>query len=72
MSQVGYPFQYKPGRSIRIRCSICGREGYPGGRWMEACERGHAPCPDCGKQLSLLANGSPRTHARCPVREGRR
>ena len=57
------------------RCTICGREGhgtandpYP---WADSCRRGHAPCPDCGRMLSIRLNGQPRRHTRCPNRPWR-
>lgn len=51
----------------KVRCSVCGTTGYYGGRWMIAHLRGHAPCgKGCGVVLSVLQNGRPRSHARCP------
>lgn len=56
------------------RCTVCGRDGYgsPTGPspWSESCRRGHAPCPDCGRILSIRIDGQPRRHARCPNRIG--
>lgn len=56
-------------RSEKVRCTVCGATGYDydGSRsWKNAHRRGHAPCPRCGKPLTLLQNGRPRTHGRCP------
>lgn len=57
------------------RCDVCGREGYGDphaksayGHWSDSCRNGHAPCPWCGKQLSLRQDGTPRVHTRCPSR----
>ena len=57
------------------RCDICGRTGYGDpadttwpGHWSTACKRGHSPCAWCGRQLTLLLDGTPRVHARCPDR----
>lgn len=62
------------------RCDTCGREGYgsdngPAGTeptwphgWAKSCLRGHAPCPWCGRDLSLRQDGTPRVHTRCPER----
>jgi uncharacterized Zn-finger protein len=58
-------------RTGKVECTVCGKDGYPGEHpksWMNAHKRGHSPCPDCGKQLTLLTNGRPRTHQRCPER----
>jgi ribosomal protein S14 len=55
----------------RIRCKECGVEGYDvdsENSWKKTHLRGHAPCRWCGKQLSLLRNGKPRTHTLCPKR----
>jgi len=53
----------------RIRCVVCGSIGYDvdGPKsWKNAHLRGHAPCPRCGKPLSLRQDGKPRTHGTCP------
>jgi hypothetical protein len=58
-------------RTGKVQCTVCGATGYDwDGKksWKNAHLRGHAPCPLCGKQLTLLMNGAPRTHSRCPVR----
>jgi hypothetical protein len=58
--------------SERIRCRVCGATGYDVNHkrsWKRAHLRGHAPCPHCGKPMSLMTNGKPRTHTRCPERE---
>lgn len=59
-------------------CDVCGRSGYgdpnqdrgrwPGTHWSDACKRGHSPCAWCGRQLTLLKDGTPRVHTRCPER----
>lgn len=67
--------------SIKLRCRICGRTGYETRNgltgeivnrhsWQLTCMRGHRPCPRCGRMLSVLRNGSARTHGRCPVSTG--
>jgi hypothetical protein len=53
----------------RVRCTVCGTRGYPGGRWQEPHRRGHGSCPRCGGMQTLKLNGSARTHAHCPKRE---
>jgi ribosomal protein S27E len=53
-------------RKNKVRCTVCGKTGYPGGRWQDAHRRGHRPCPRCGGVLAVLANGNARTHPRCP------
>lgn len=59
--------------SSRVRCKVCGRVGMDvlvsryKKCWKTACLRGHAPCKKCGKQLSVLLNGKPRAHPRCPA-----
>lgn len=50
----------------KIRCLICGRTGYPNGRWMESCLRGHRPCDWCGRLLIVKLDGGVRVHTRCP------
>ncbi len=59
------------GRSGKLACTVCGRRGYPPSTpersWQAACLRGHLPCPDCGKPLAVLKNGSQRKHGRCPA-----
>lgn len=55
-------------RGGKVTCLVCDRKGYMGGAWMEGCRRGHAPCPLCGRMLTVLLDGSPRMHARCPQR----
>jgi hypothetical protein len=57
--------------SQKVICTECGATGYDVDHprsWQHAHRRGHAPCPRCGKVLTLLVNGKPRTHVRCPVR----
>jgi hypothetical protein len=62
-------FESCGGRSQRVRCSVCGRVGWNtnGRGWQAICKRGHAPCPKCGRQMSVLKDGSPRSHPRCPA-----
>lgn len=68
MTAVDPPAFILSPHSVKVECTVCHRKGYAGGRWMEACRRGHAQCSrGCGKWMSVLANGNPRTHARCPV-----
>lgn len=69
-------FQWVGTNSRRIRCTICGKSGLPGGRWMDGCRRGHAPCRNgCGKVFTVLRDGTARAHpgagcveARVPAR----
>jgi transcription elongation factor Elf1 len=58
----------RPAWKGRVRCTVCGRTGYVGGTWKEACERGHLPCLDCGRQLSVKLDGTRRVHTRCPAK----
>lgn len=57
--------------SRKVECIFCGARGYDVSErrpsWKAAHLRGHAPCPDCGKMLSLKINGLPRRHGRCPT-----
>jgi hypothetical protein len=57
------------------QCDVCGRSGHGDpaettwrGHWSAACKRGHSPCAWCGRQLTLLMDGTPRVHSRCPER----
>ncbi len=60
------------------RCDVCGRSGYgdphqergnwAASHWSAACKRGHSPCAWCGRQLTVLMDGTPRVHTRCPRR----
>lgn len=59
-------------KSQKVECRVCGRNGFPDTPWQRTCRRGHSPCPDCGRQFSLLSNGKPRIHARCPARKEER
>lgn len=54
------------GRSVKLRCDECGASGYDtnGNGWM-ARHDAHAPCPRCGRILTLSANGRPRRHVGC-------
>lgn len=54
--------------SIKVACVVCGSTGLPGGRWQRTHRRGHAPCLDCGQQLTVKMDHQPRKHARCPGR----
>jgi ribosomal protein S27E len=67
---VSEVFEPLPGsRTGKIRCKICGATGYDVDHvrsWQHAHRRGHSPCPRCGKMLTILMNGKPRTHTRCP------
>lgn len=58
-------------RSHKVACSVCGATGYdyPGAPWQERHLAGHIPCGDCGRPLTVLYDGSPRKHARCPARQ---
>lgn len=60
-------------RSSKVRCVVCGAAGhdvpvtlYPR-CWKAAHLRGHAPCKKCGKMMTVLVNGQPRAHPRCPA-----
>jgi hypothetical protein len=54
--------------SRRVACAVCGALGIPGGLWQRPHLRGHSPCLDCGKQLTVKLDHHPRVHARCPGR----
>lgn len=42
-------FDLKP-NSQKVQCRICGRSGYMGGSWMNACRKPHDfACDDCPK-----------------------
>lgn len=43
---------YYPEHSSKIKCAVCGRSGYYGGSWYEACAIGHNYVCDCGKKFS--------------------
>lgn len=61
------PELFEPvGTRGRVRCTVCGMRGYPGGSWQVSHRRGHAPCPRCGRMLQVKLDGSARTHTRCP------
>lgn len=71
------PYAVNGGASRKVHCVVCGRQGYPwpefpapplpGSRWWAlTCERGHLPCPHCGKQLPVNKSGTRRPHTRCP------
>jgi len=36
----------------RVKCTICGRPGYAGGPWQDACRRGHPFSCSCGRRFS--------------------
>ena len=57
-------FSWASARSVKLRCDICGRTGYGGGTWMDACREGHPhQCP-CGRRFTstsgLSAHQKPR------------
>ncbi len=54
--------------SLRVACGVCGAKGYPGCAWQAAHQRGHSPCPRCGRQLPVKLDGAPRVHTHCPRR----
>lgn len=60
---------FEPTVGIRVRCIVCGISGFPGGRWQNPHRRGHSPCLNCGRQLTVRLDGSPRKHNRCPRKE---
>jgi ribosomal protein S27E len=55
-------------RSGKVRCIVCGATGFDGCPWQWSHERGHEPCPWCGKQLSVRLDGTARVHSKCPER----
>lgn len=62
------PELFEPvGTRGRVRCTVCGMRGYPGGSWQDTHRRGHASCPRCGRMLQVKLDGSARTHTRCPA-----
>lgn len=63
-------FERVRNRSLKVYCTVCGRRGYPGGRWQDTCRRGHLPCRNgCGKLIGVFGNGAARRHPshRCPA-----
>jgi hypothetical protein len=41
------------GRGEKVRCTVCGRSGYPGeAGWQEACRAGHPYLCTCGRLFS--------------------
>jgi hypothetical protein len=54
--------------SLRVACGVCDARGFPDGAWQDPHRRGHAPCPRCGRQLTVKLDGTPRVHTRCPRR----
>lgn len=50
----------------KLRCTVCGRTGYRGGRWAQACEAGHPHrCTTCGRRFSTPSGiASHRRHQR--------
>lgn len=61
----GYDHWSRP----RMRCLVCDAVGYDGCDWMAPHRRGHSRCPLCPKMLTVLLDGSPRRHTRCPGRD---
>ena len=55
-------FEPNGGYSGKVRCTVCGTEGYPNCPWQQPHIQGHAPCPDCGRQLTVKQDGTPRKH----------
>lgn len=63
-------FRAIPG-SDKVECVVCGATGYPTipgreCRWQRPHRRGHRPCLDCGRLLTVRLDGSARSHTRCP------
>ncbi|HVQ18914.1 MAG TPA: hypothetical protein VMT27_07750 [Actinomycetes bacterium] len=69
-------------RGNKVKCSVCGREGWGPERmegfpnegadwspWQRRCmTKGHRPCPDCGRMMGVNQTGQARKHRRCPGR----
>jgi hypothetical protein len=37
---------------VKVQCLVCGRRGYPGGSWQDACRAGHPYVCGCGRRFS--------------------
>lgn len=40
------------GHREKVHCTICGRAGYAGGPWQDACRAGHPWACSCGRRFS--------------------
>lgn len=60
---------FRPTTRGRVACTVCGISGYYGAPWQRPHRRGHAPCLNCGRQLTVRLDGTPRKHNRCPRKE---
>ena len=59
-------------RSAKVRCTVCGAQGYDvdhSRSWKTTHQREHYPCKGCGKMLVCYPNGNPRRHKNCPGRK---
>lgn len=61
-------FREKGGRSAKIECTICGADGYRGGRWMYPHIRDHIFTCTCGKAFPQLTGLA--AHVRLAKRGG--
>lgn len=43
-------------RSGKVRCRVCGRDGWPGGLWQQPCRAGHPWACTCGRRFSTRAS----------------
>ena len=55
-------FEGNGGYSGKVRCTVCGSTGYPGGSWMDVHIEGHSECPDCGKVKATRVMRKHRSH----------
>lgn len=63
---LDHPIFITAPRREKVECSVCGRQGYPGGRWQEHCRMGHHSCAECGVVMAYTKTGKPRrTHPGC-------
>ena len=74
-------FVYRTERSVKVKCSVCGRDGYGPARqdarmeddlassyapWQLRCLMGHGQCPrGCGRWVAVKLDLTPRAHTRC-------
>jgi len=40
----------------RVKCTVCGRPGYAGGSWQDACRQGHPYACSCGRKFATLVS----------------
>lgn len=50
----------------RVACAVCGRVGYPGGRWQDPCRAGHPYSCRCGRRFTTRSGLSAHLLPRRP------